>query len=239
MVIRKIQSTITIDLQNEYNINTIRLLISQHPQGVTTHNIYAGTTLNNLTIIKTFNESTKDNDWLTYYMQDYKKIRYVKIETTRSPSWISWREIKIYGTIDNKEGDPEKPLTNIALNKKVTASNTIGTHYASNLTDGNINTLWNSGKFPTQSFTLDLNEIKTFNTIELYANQSPTGLSTHKIYIGNNLNSLKLIKTISQITSNTDILDIFIENNQARYIKIITTKGPSWVSWKEIKVYNK
>lgn len=38
---------------------------------------------------------TQDHQWLEF-QNSVSNIRYLKIETTRSPSWVAWREIEVY-----------------------------------------------------------------------------------------------------------------------------------------------
>jgi hypothetical protein len=40
--------------------------------------------------------NTQDGDELLYQLEDpVTKIRFVRVETIASPSWVSWREIEI------------------------------------------------------------------------------------------------------------------------------------------------
>jgi hypothetical protein len=43
-----------------------------------------------------FKGVTTDSDLLTFRLPEpLKGIRYIRIETTSSPSWVSWREIEV------------------------------------------------------------------------------------------------------------------------------------------------
>jgi hypothetical protein len=89
---------IELDLGEAYVIAEVRLLISQSPEGETIHRLLAkgpGTN-NGYVLLHTFKGVTADSDLLTFGLPEpLKDIRYIRIETTSSPSWVSWREIEV------------------------------------------------------------------------------------------------------------------------------------------------
>lgn len=88
---------IEVDLGKPYEIAAIRLLISQYPGGNTLHRVMgkgpgADGTFHELTSLE---GSTEDGQWLEFSpAQPWTEIRYIRVETLTSPSWISWREIE-------------------------------------------------------------------------------------------------------------------------------------------------
>ncbi|MGE5529697.1 MAG: hypothetical protein ACM3X6_11235 [Patescibacteria group bacterium] len=83
---------------SESTVAEIRLLVSQSPAGATTHRILAKGpgTKNRYTPLVTLKGETADSQLLSFKPPEpLKGIRYVKIETTASPSWIAWREIEV------------------------------------------------------------------------------------------------------------------------------------------------
>lgn len=91
---------IEIDLGAEYSLSEIRLTISQYPEGQTVHQIKgkgAGTG-NQLILLHTFDGNTRDGDELVFKPESLiTGIRYIRVETVASPSWVSWREIEVIG----------------------------------------------------------------------------------------------------------------------------------------------
>jgi hypothetical protein len=89
---------IEVDLGAAYNISEIRLTVSQYPNGPTTHVISgkgpsAGDQFKPL---HTFDGNTNDGDVLDFKPdQPLTQIRYIRVQTTASPSWVAWREIEI------------------------------------------------------------------------------------------------------------------------------------------------
>jgi hypothetical protein len=91
---------IQVDLGAPHTIAEIRLNTAQSPSGPTTHNIYgsASGAAGSWQLLNTFQESTTDSQVLDYMpSQPLTSIRYIKVETTASPSWVGWREIQVMG----------------------------------------------------------------------------------------------------------------------------------------------
>jgi len=89
---------IEIDLGAASNIQTIRLLPSQTPSGKTVHRLSVRGPLstNAYTILFTLQGDTQDLQWLVFNPdQPLIGIRYIRIDTLQSPTWVSWREIEI------------------------------------------------------------------------------------------------------------------------------------------------
>ena len=87
---------IQIDLGDLYEVREIRLMVSQYPEGATTHQVYVGSTTTDLRLVHTFDESTRDNQILIYHPDlALTDAEFVRITTTGSPSWVSWKEIEV------------------------------------------------------------------------------------------------------------------------------------------------
>jgi hypothetical protein len=89
---------IEIDLNAEHNISEIQLTPSQFPEGHTIHNVKGkGAGAGDLfVLLYTFDGNTKDGNELTFLPDaPLKGVRYIRIETIASPSWVAWREIKV------------------------------------------------------------------------------------------------------------------------------------------------
>jgi hypothetical protein len=89
---------IEVDLGATHNIQSIRLLTSQYPSGLSVHKIRGkGAGPQDLYIVlHTFEGITTDVQALSFTpVQPWQGIRYLRIETLDSPSWVAWREIEI------------------------------------------------------------------------------------------------------------------------------------------------
>ncbi|MEX0787618.1 MAG: discoidin domain-containing protein [Anaerolineales bacterium] len=88
---------IQIDLGTNYNLSEIRLVVNQSPEGRTVHVLYGrgSGTVNEQRTLHVFDGVTQDSDVLVYKpAETMLGIRYLWIDSTESPSWISWREIE-------------------------------------------------------------------------------------------------------------------------------------------------
>ena len=87
---------IQLDLGQLSTVSKLRLLTAQTPSGHTTHQIYGGPTPDNLSLLGTLDGDTVNYQWLEFNTSA-GNVRYLKVLTTSSPSWIAWYEIEVYG----------------------------------------------------------------------------------------------------------------------------------------------
>jgi len=85
---------IQLDLGQPTTIKRVRLLTAQNPPGPTSHQILGGPTPDNLAPLGTLDGDTTDAQWLE--LQVKGQVRYLKIVTLKSPSWVAWGEIEVY-----------------------------------------------------------------------------------------------------------------------------------------------
>ena len=87
---------IEIDLGAEYNIQEILLTTSQYPEGTTTHRILGRSATGEFHELTTFDGNTTDGQTLIFTpVQSVQAIRFIRVETISSPSWVAWREIEV------------------------------------------------------------------------------------------------------------------------------------------------
>ncbi|WP_212646600.1 discoidin domain-containing protein [Delftia sp. PE138] len=96
---------INIDLGSERMISKMRLLPAQSPASAgVSHIVWAyrsdGSKYRLLALERTI---TQDNQWIDLYNNLETTVRYLTVETTRSPSWVAWRELQIFdgGTLES------------------------------------------------------------------------------------------------------------------------------------------
>jgi preprotein translocase subunit Sec61beta len=90
---------IEVDLGDAYRVSEIRLLVSQSPAGPTQHRLLVrGPDGGPATLVHEFAADTSDGDWLEFVAEaPLENVRYVRVETVSSPSWVAWREIVVRG----------------------------------------------------------------------------------------------------------------------------------------------
>ncbi len=105
---------IQIDLGMLATITQIRLTIAQSPDGRTIHDIFLGSSPSNMTLIHHFDGDTSDNQTLEFNLLfPLPGIRFIKVLTSESPSWVAWKEIEINGEKGEQVSSTE-PVRDIA-----------------------------------------------------------------------------------------------------------------------------
>ncbi len=87
---------IEVDLGAEYPVLGLRLQIAQFPNGGSTH-LVTGRSNDGTTVeLATFSGYTVSSQWLENLTIPFTQaVRYVRVTTTASPSWVSWLEIEV------------------------------------------------------------------------------------------------------------------------------------------------
>jgi hypothetical protein len=85
---------IQLDLGQPRAITRLRLYTAQTPAGPTSHQILGGATPDNLALLGTLDGNTAGGQWLEFAVK--ADVRYLKIVTVKSPSWVAWGEIEVY-----------------------------------------------------------------------------------------------------------------------------------------------
>jgi Tol biopolymer transport system component len=88
---------IEIDLGRPRSFRTLQLVVAQNPPGLTEHVVSGrASTSDEFSVLHVFDQSTADGDVLNYTnKRAWHDIRYVRVETLSSPSWVAWREIRV------------------------------------------------------------------------------------------------------------------------------------------------
>lgn len=128
--------------------------------------------------------------------------------------------------------------TQPAFSSPVAASASLFESPAANATDGNFDTVWNSGTHPEQWIMLNLGAPQTVRAIRLHVAQYPDGETVHQVWVGSNPNNLSVVHEFKGMTTDGQVLEFLPSTPQTnvQYIKIVTTQSPSWVAWREIEV---
>lgn len=88
---------IEVDLGRPRSIEGISLLTAQSPRGRTVHRILGKLrSSDRYRVLHTFTGVTRDLEWLDYTPpRPWDAVRFLRVETTQSPSWVAWREIRL------------------------------------------------------------------------------------------------------------------------------------------------
>ena len=102
---------IEVELSGDYHLQEIRLLVAQYPNGPSFHRVFAAGQEKDYRLLTEFSGDTEDGQILTFQAEQPSMVRFLKIETIKSPSWIAWKEIEVYGyPAQTEPGDSEEPV---------------------------------------------------------------------------------------------------------------------------------
>ena len=155
----------------------------------------------------------------------------VEVEVTRRRDAGRIVEMPVQVEVTRIVGKP-----NIAPLGSVSASG--GGDSASLAIDDDPESLWVSGRHPTGWIWLTLNQLHLVDRIELLVAQSPAGETSHQIWVGEGSGVLtKIHEFVDLTTSDGQTLSLPLDPPLALdQVLILTTKSPSWVAWREVKV---
>jgi len=92
------QQWIEIDLGAAFDVDRLVLVPAQDPAGATVHRIFGGPQSGEVQLLHIFRGETSDGAPLEVSLiGGWPGVRYLRIETTESPSWVAWREIAVFG----------------------------------------------------------------------------------------------------------------------------------------------
>ena len=87
---------IQIDLGQPTSVAAFRLVVSQYPEGATVHQIWVGPDPDALSMVHEFSGFTTGSDVLEFSpATPLDGVRFVRVITVASTSWVSWSEIEI------------------------------------------------------------------------------------------------------------------------------------------------
>ena len=109
---------------------------------------------------------------------------------------------------------------------------------ASNVIDGDPETTWSSRLYPVQWIEVTFDRFYLVDRIEMVVAQSPAGETSHQIWAGGASGTLtKIHDYIDVPTSDGQTLSLPLDPPLVlNQVSILTTKSPSWVAWREVRV---
>ncbi len=106
---------IRIALDGQYLVNRVELVIAQTPPGPTTHELWLGDSSGTRALYtRLINEHTEDGQTLAVTIDPPRSINEVYVRTVQSPSWVAWREVRVFGDPAGDSPPPAYKLNKIA-----------------------------------------------------------------------------------------------------------------------------
>jgi hypothetical protein len=124
----------------------------------------------------------------------------------------------------------------LAPASRITASKSLAPTYPFLAADGNDGSSWISGGVAPQWIQLDLGGTRLVSQVNLTVAQSSMGRTTHIVEAQKEGEiNWRAITTFDQVTQDGQKLSFRLSvAGSYRYIRVNTTRSPSWVAWKEI-----
>ena len=143
------------------------------------------------------------------------------------------------------EASPPVSLTPIFIRRNLAplgyASVSNGRETAGHAIDEDIETLWFPGLPPTQWLMVNLDDLFLVDKVEMVVAQTPAGRTTHEVWLGDKSGVRTLYKRFANLrTEDGQTLEIVIQPPRVlNEVLIVTTDSPSWVAWREVRVFGK
>lgn len=127
--------------------------------------------------------------------------------------------------------------TNVALSGVSRA--TAGEESAQFAIDGDLETLWNAQRFPTQWISVELDQLYLLDKVELVVAQTPAGPTSHEIWLLDDSGVRTLYRAFNGLyTEDGQIIEVLFDSPRAASeILVLTRENPSWVAWREVRIF--
>ena len=260
---------LSIAVDDFYLVDRIEMVITQTPAGPTTHEIWLGNGSGTPALYKRLTDvHTEDGQTLEVAIEPPRSINEVLIRTLDSPSWVAWREVRVFGSPSANPEEPVESSSNLSAKaaeqertESVTAELLLGnvaalgsgrgskrnqrghlvidTESAYRAIDGDPDTVWSSKQHAPQWFSTVFNDLYLVDRVEMVVAQAPAGPTTHEIWLGHGSGTRTLYKRLPDVhTEDGQTLSVTIEPPQnIDEVLILTVHSPSWVAWREVKVF--
>ncbi len=105
--------------------------------------------------------------------------------------------------------------------------------------DGDNDTVWSSQQPAPQWFSVLLDDLYRVDRIQMVITQAPAGPTSHELWLDNGSGSRTLFRRLTNVpTSDGQILNVELDPPQTvSEIFILTLQSPSWVAWREVRVF--
>ena len=105
--------------------------------------------------------------------------------------------------------------------------------------DGDEETMWSAGGAPSHWIQLLLDNSYTVDKMELVVTQAPAGPTTHEVWLENGSGVWTLYSSLADLfTEDGQTLELpILPPLDVEQVLFLTRDSPSWVAWREIRVF--
>ena len=252
----------SIAFDSFYLVDKIELVVTQLPAGPTTHEVWLGSGSDTRVLQKRFIDvHTEDGQILEITIEPARRLNEVLIVTQDSPSWVGWREVRVFGSTsaepletaaegplvvadseDTEEEGSEAGLSapleeNIAALGSGFAS--AGEESAHLAVDGDPDSFWSAQLEAPQWYSVSFDELYLVDKLEMVIAQSPAGPATHEVWLGNGSGTRTLYRRFDDLhMEDGQTLEVpIVPPRSISEVLVLTLESPSWVAWREIGVF--
>lgn len=246
----------SIAFDSFYLVDRIELVVTQLPAGPTTHEIWLGSGSDTRVLQeRLIDVDTEDGQTLEIAVNPPRRLNEVLIVTLSSPSWVGWREVRVFGSAapepleeagsktdasepGRTEAESPAPLgENVATAGSAFAS--AGEELAGQAIDGNPDSFWTAQLPAPQWYSVSFDELYNVDKLELEIAQSPAGPTTHEIWLGNGSGARTLYRRFDNLhTQDGQTLEVpIVPPRRISEVQVLTLDSPSWVAWREVRVF--
>ena len=252
----------SIAFDDFYLVDRIELVVTQLPAGPTTHEVWLGSGSDTRVLQeRLIDVHTEDGQTLEIVIEPARMLNEVLILTLDSPSWVGWREVRVFGsrsadpleeTVDERpvEGDTEAagskqpeaelstpPGENVAALGSGFAS--AGEELAHLAVDGDPDSFWSAQLQAPQWYSVSFDDLYLVNKLEMVIAQSPAGPATHEVWLGNGSGTRTLYRRFDGLqTEDGQTVEVpIVPPRSISEVLVLTLESPSWVAWREIRVF--
>ncbi len=250
----------SIVFDEPYVVDRIEMVVTQLPAGPTVHEVWLGNEPGTRVLYKRLsNVDTEDGQTLEVTIDPPRKISEVLIYTIDSPSWVAWREVRVFGprSAGSMEAEEAAPAERVAVNAGQEGSaSDMAVEGAGNVAplgsglasaeeafaqfalDDDPSTIWDSQSLAPQWFSVALDNLYLVNKIEMVVAQTHSGPTTNEIWLGDGLGTRTLYKRFSDLlTEDGETLEVVVDPpRRVSELLILTLVSPSRVAWREVRV---
>ena len=242
----------SITFKSFYLVDRIELVVTQLPAGPTTHEIWLGSGADTRVLQERLvGVHSEDGQTLEIAVEPPRRLNEILIVTLDSPSWVGWREVRVFGSPEaspleeGEAGAPDRPAADLSAPSGENVA-TVGSGFASAgeetadlAIDGEPNSLWTAQLPAPQWYSVSFDELYVVDKLELEIAQSPAGPTTHEIWLGNGSSTRTLYRRFDNLhTEDGQTLEVpIVPPRSISEVQILTLDSPSWVAWREIRVF--
>ena len=246
----------SIEFDSFYLVDRIELVVTQLPAGPTTHEIWLGGGSDTRVLQdRLIDVHTEDGQTLEITVEPPRRMNEVLIVTLDSPSWVGWREVRVFGwasadpvEVKGREkessganrpvAEPSAPLgTNVATVGSAFASS--GEESAGLANDGDPDTHWTAELLSPQWYSVTFDELYLVDKLELEIAQAQAGPTTHEIWLGNGSSTRTLYRRFDNLQAEDGhTLEIpIVPPRSISEVQVLTLYSSNWEGWREVRVY--